>query len=60
MRRARGAEFVTGKSEGVEERVNAEEDEGGVCWTRQVEMLFTVDVSRVADSECESLLRTTL
>ena len=32
--------FVTGKSEGAEDIVIASVEEGGVCWTRQVEMLF--------------------
>lgn len=45
MRTARGAEFVTGKLEGAGERLIAEEDGGGVCWTRDVEMLFTANVS---------------
>lgn len=41
MRRARGAVFETGKSEGRGDMVIASVEEGGVCWTRQVEMLFT-------------------
>ncbi len=43
MRRARGGGLVTGKEEGELERVSASavEDDGGDCWTRQVEMLFT-------------------
>ena len=41
MRRARGAELVTGKSVGAEDMVMALEEEGGFCWARQVEMLFT-------------------
>ena len=45
MRRLRGAELLTGKSVGADERVGAE-DEGGVCWARQVDMLFTRRVVR--------------
>lgn len=45
MRRLRGAELLTGKSVGADERVGAE-DEGGVCWARQVDMLFTRRVIR--------------
>jgi hypothetical protein len=41
MSRVRGAEFVTGKSEGSVDIVIASVWEGGVCWTRQLEMLFT-------------------
>lgn len=43
MARVRGAEFETGKSVGASDMVMAleEEEEGGVCWTRQVDMLFT-------------------
>lgn len=42
MRRVRGAVLETGKSEGRGDIVIASVEEGGVCWTRQVEMLFTV------------------
>lgn len=46
MRTARGGAFVMGKSVGAEERAMAlEVFGGGVCWTRQVEMLFTANVS---------------
>ena len=42
MARDRGAEFVTGKEVGAEDMVIALEEVGGVCWARQVDMLFTV------------------
>lgn len=41
MARERGAEFVTGKEVGASDMVIALEEVGGVCWARQVDMLFT-------------------
>jgi hypothetical protein len=41
IKSARGAVFVTGKSEGSVDMVIASDVEDGLCWTRQVEMLFT-------------------
>ena len=62
MRRARGAEFETGKSEGSGAMVMASVVEGGVCWTRQVDMLFTVVefVSMEERGGVVYVLRTTL
>jgi hypothetical protein len=62
MRRARGAEFETGKSEGSGAMVMASVVEGGVCWTRQVDILFTVVefVSMEERGGVVYVLRTTL
>jgi hypothetical protein len=45
MRSVRGAVFVTGKSLGSVDIVIASDEEEGDCWTRQLEMLFTVVMS---------------
>ena len=60
MARERGAEFVTGKEVGAEDMVIALEEVGGVCFARQVDMLFTGWVSEDDGEECGDVLRTTL
>lgn len=61
MRRERGAVLLTGKLEGAEDMVMALEEDDGVCWTRQVEMLFTaLELARNASDGIIGLLRTTL
>jgi hypothetical protein len=58
MRMARGALFVMGKSEGSVDMVMESAEEGGDCWTRQEEMLFTVIESAQVGSSLVNARRT--